>query len=136
MNEDKLTDPEQRKILIRYWMDKSEESLASAIDEFKANRLSTCVRAAYYACFYAFSAVLWNEGKVFKKHSAVRGALHRDFVKNSRLNAKWGRFYDIIFDSRQRGDYQPLVEFEPEQVERFIENSKGFVEQMRKLIEE
>ncbi len=136
MSKGKLTDSEQRKLLTRYWMEKSEESLASSISEFQAKRLSTSVRAIYYACFYAFSAVLWNEGKVFKKHSAVRGALHRDFIKTGKLDAKWGHFYDIIFDSRQRGDYQPLVEFEPEQVRRFLEKSRGFVWQMKKLLKE
>ena len=134
-DKDKLTDPEQREILVRYWMEKSEESLASAISEFQAKRLSISVRTIYYACFYAFSAVLWNEGKVFRKHSAVRGALHRNFVKTGKLDMKWGRFYDIIFDSRQRGDYQPLVEFEPEQVKQFIEKSRGFVEQIKRLLE-
>lgn len=62
--------------------------------------------------------------------------MHRNYVKTGKLSTGWGRFNDIIFDSRQRGDYQPLVEFEPEQVEQFIENSKGFIEQMRKLINE
>jgi hypothetical protein len=136
MNDDNPPTPEQNGELIRYWMEKSEESLASAVSEFQADRLSTCVRAMYYACFYAFSAVLWKEGKAFKKHSAVRGSLHRDFVKPGRLDPAWGRLYDIIFDSRQRGDYQPLVQFDSEQVEHFIRDGQEFVEQMKRLLKE
>ncbi len=127
---------EYRETLVRYWLTKSKESLESAMDDLRALRLSNCVRALYYTCFYAFGAVLWKDGKAFKKHSAVRSALHRDFVKTGKLDAKWGRFYDIVFDSRQRGDYQPFVEFDTEQVERFVENSQGFVEQMKRLIDE
>jgi len=133
MTIDPIDDIERRRVFIKYWMEKSWESLASAVDDYRSQRYSTCVRSAYYACFYALSAVLFSDGKAFKKHSAVRGALHRDFVKTGRLDAEWGRFYDIIFDSRQRGDYQPLVEFEPEQVEHLVEKSGKFIEQMRIL---
>ena len=69
-----------------------------------------------------------------KKHSGVRGLLHRDLIKTGTLDVAWGRFYDIIFDSRQRGDYQPMVEFESEQVQNFIGKARGFVEQMENIL--
>ncbi|WP_413886527.1 hypothetical protein [Candidatus Desulfatibia sp.] len=39
------------------------------------------MRDAYFACFHAFSSVLLNEGKTFKKHKEVRSMLHRDFIR-------------------------------------------------------
>ncbi len=122
------------EILVKYWLEKSGESLESAISEHENGRLSPAVRSVYYACFYALSALLLKEGKIFKKHSAVRGAMHHEFVKPGKIDESLGRFYDKIFDSRQRGDYKPMVTFEPEQVEGFIQQAKGFVKEMEKLI--
>ncbi len=53
--------------IVRYWTEKSKESLDTAEDELKANRLSFSVNRIYYACFYAVSAVLLHKGYRFKK---------------------------------------------------------------------
>lgn len=47
-------------------MDKSHEALLSADSEKKANRLPFAVNRAYYACFYALSAVLMKKGLSYK----------------------------------------------------------------------
>jgi uncharacterized protein (UPF0332 family) len=120
--------------LIKYWMEKARESLESAESEYLAGRLSPAVNRVYYACFYAVSAVMQNQGKTFKKHKAVRSALHRDLVKTGLLDVSWGHFYEDVFDSRQRGDYQPIVNFEPEQVKELLDQAKGFVGEMEKLL--
>jgi len=43
---------------------------------------------------------LLQEEKQFVKHSGVRGAVHRDLVKNGNLDSKWGKIYDKLFESR------------------------------------
>jgi len=39
---------------------------------------------AYYAAFYAVSALLALEENLFTKHAAVESAVHRDLVKTGR----------------------------------------------------
>ena len=70
----------------------------------------------FTACFYGLTAVLYRQGKSFRKHTAVRAALHRDLIKTEKVDSKWGRFYNRVFDRRQEGDYEPLVTFDSEQV--------------------
>ncbi len=70
-----------QQIIINYWVEKAGEGLASARDNLKAGRYQNAVRDAYFACFHAFSSVLLNEGKTFKKHKEVRSMLHRDFIR-------------------------------------------------------
>ena len=70
----------------------------------------------------------------FKKHSGVRSILHREFIKTGLIDRSWGQFYDELFDSRQRGDYIPMVKFDPEQVKHYIHQSKGFVEVMKQFV--
>ena len=101
MNDSDSKNRADKATLIKYWMDKSRESLESASSEYRADRLSPAVRSTYYACFYALSAVLLQRGKILKKHSGVRGLLHRDLIKTGTLDVAWGRFYDIIRKNMQ-----------------------------------
>lgn len=129
-----MTADEARRTAIDYWLEKSSEALESAKAELAADRCSFAVNRVYYACFYATSAVLLAEGEKFVKHSGVRGALHRSLVRTGRLPRELGRFYDRIFENRQRGDYQELVIFEAEQVTSMVDEGKKFVEEMRRLL--
>jgi len=38
-----------------------------------------------------------------------------------------------LFENRQKADYRPLVEFDPEQVEEILVQSQGFVKEMERL---
>ena len=119
---------------VEYWLQKATQDLESARDNLKAVRLQNAVRDAYFACFHAFSAVLLKEGRSFRKHKEVRSALHRDYIKTKKIGVEWGKHYDWLFDNRQKADYRPLVQFEPEQIEEIIKRSEDFVLEMKNLI--
>ncbi len=63
----------------------------------------------------------------FKKHSGVRSAFHKYFVKTGLVDLEWGKFYDEIFEARQRADYIELVSFEEEQVNEWLQKAQAFV---------
>ncbi|RLB01674.1 MAG: hypothetical protein DRG59_13790 [Deltaproteobacteria bacterium] len=119
---------------VEYWLQKATQDLESARDNLKAVRLQNAVRDAYFACFHAFSAVLLEEGRSFRRHKEVRSALHRDYIKTKKIGVEWGKHYDWLFDNRQKADYRPLVQFEPEQIEEIIKRSEDFVLEMKNLI--
>jgi len=56
------------RAIVNYWVEKAEEDLASAQANFAAGRLQNAVRDAYFACFHAFSSVLFKSGRFFRKH--------------------------------------------------------------------
>lgn len=123
-----------QQAIIDYWFEKANQDIASAQENFLAGRYVNAVRDAYFACFHAFSSVLLKSGKAFRKHKEVRSALHRDFIRMQKIDRKWGKHYDWLYDNRQKADYRPLVEFESEQVKEIIEQSKAFVEEMKRLL--
>jgi uncharacterized protein (UPF0332 family) len=129
-------DKSHRDALIRYWMEKARESIAGAQSEYDSGRYTTSVRNLYYACFYALTAVLLNEGRSFKKHSAVKAALHKYLVRAGIVEPKWAKFYNKIFDCRHEGDYQPLRVFEAEEIEMFLDQGAGFILRMESLLAE
>ena len=59
--------------------------------------------------------------------------LHKDYIRTNKIAVEWGKHNDWLFDSRQKADYRPLVQFDPEQVKEIIEKSEAFVDHMKKL---
>ena len=128
-----MTDDESRSTAVLRWLNKAEDALASAESELAAGRHDFAVNRAYYACFYAASAILLAEGRRFVKHTGVRGALHRDLVKAGRLDVKWGKAYDRAFDLRQGADYE-LSKLQREDAEELLYVARGFVAEMKRLL--
>lgn len=126
-----MTHDEARLEIIDYWLKKADEALESARSESLAGRLGFAVNRAYYACFYAASAVLLQMGKKFVKHSGLRAAIHQDLVKTGRLDIRLGKIFDRIFENRQSADYVELWQFEADQVETIIKDASEFVQEMR-----
>lgn len=127
-------DKAHKNALIRYWMEKARESIEAAESEYDSGRYTTAVRNLYYACFYALTAFLLKEGRSFKKHTAVKAALHKDLIRAGIVEPYWGKFYNKIFDSRHEGDYQPLRVFEAEEVKMFLDQGAGFITNMENLL--
>lgn len=121
--------------IIEFWIEKAKQDLASASDNYAAGRLQNAIRDAYFACFHVLSSVLLKDGKVFKKHKEIRSMFHRDYIRGNRIAAEWGKHYDWLFDNRQKADYRPLVQFDPEQVKEIIDKSVAFVDEMQKMTE-
>ena len=122
-----MNEAEYKAQLTRYWLEKAHESLASAESETEALRLGFAVNRLYYAAFYAVTAVLALEGKKLTKHSAVRAALHRDYVRTGKIDQSLGRLYDELFHARQQSDYMPMVEFDESVVRQQMEETRRFL---------
>lgn len=123
-----------KEIMIRYWMEKAHQDMASASSNFLSDRSQNAVRDAYFACFHAFAALLLKHGKTFKRHKEVRSVLHRDYIRTGKIDICRGKHYDWLFENRQKADYRPLVEFDPEQVREILEQSDAFIKEMERLL--
>lgn len=130
-----MSEEQNVTLLMQYWLEKSKESLESARQEISADRLSFAVNRLYYACFYSASAALLMDHHTYKKHSGVRTAFHRSFIKTTRVHKSLGRLYDELFEARQRGDYLPFVTFEKAVVDEWQEQSDIFVQALSNLIQ-
>lgn len=74
----------------------------------KATDPDGSVSRAYYAAFYAVSALFAAQGKTFSKHSALEAAVHRDLVKQGRWSKQLGCDYSALVGFRTTGDYGVL----------------------------
>ena len=78
--------------------------------------------------------LLQTKGLSTGKHSYLRSMLHREFVKTGFVPDNLGRFYDLLFDNRQRGDYDDFVAFKTEQVAPWLQRAQEFVDHIDRLI--
>ena len=123
-------------VAVEAWLDRAREALSDAHLLAEASRLHACVNRLYYACFYAATALLLSRGLSARKHSGVRGMLHREFVRGREVPVELGRFYDRLFDRRQAGDYEALTEFVPEQVSAWVDDAERFVAHVERLVQD
>lgn len=89
----------------------------------------------YYACFYAVTALLLQAGKQFARHSAVMSEFGRAYAKPGRIDSKWHKFYQGLFDDRQEGDYIPTATFDVSDVSVRLQETREFIRLIRGLIE-
>jgi uncharacterized protein (UPF0332 family) len=124
-----------QKKLIELWLEKAGEALASAELELNAGHTNFAVNRLYYACFYAVTALLLRDGKQFARHSAVKSEFGRTYIKPGRVDVKWNKFYQKLFDDRQEGDYIPTTTFEPSDISTSLQQAREFIDLIRGLID-
>lgn len=129
-----MTRDEARERNVEWLVTSAEEALASAAAEQAAGRARFALNRAYYACFYAASAVLLSEGQSFVKHTGVRAAVRGHLVKTARIAAELGSVFDELFEDRHEADYGMLVEFDPAIVAQRVAGAREFVNEMRRLL--
>jgi len=130
-----MNESEARRTLIGLWMQKAEEALASTELELNAGHANFAVNRLYYACFYAATALLLRDGKQFARHSAVKSEFGRTYIKPGRVDVKWNKFYQKLFDDRQEGDYIPTTTFDASEVAARLQQAREFTDLIRGLIE-
>lgn len=97
------------KELIAYRLQRARESLEDARILADAKRWNPCVNRLYYACFYAVSALLAQEGLSSSKHSGVRSLFNQHFVKTNVIAARTAWIFNDLFERCQEGDYVDFV---------------------------
>lgn len=130
-----MNQEQANRILIKLWLEKADDALASARLESSQGHLGFAVNRLYYSCFYAVTALLLTSGKQFTRHSAVISEFNRAYVKIGKVDAAWSRFYQKLFDDRQESDYIPTATFEQADVAQRIEQAESFVGTIRNLID-
>ncbi|MBI3756656.1 MAG: HEPN domain-containing protein [Deltaproteobacteria bacterium] len=122
-----MSEEEAKRTSIQHWWKMAEEALQSAKMEYEADLFHGAINRAYYAVFYAATALFVKRGLSFRKHAGVRSAVHRELVKKEILSVELGMLYDRLFEDRQHGDYMVLTEFEPDEVKEKVESASAFL---------
>lgn len=113
---------------------RAETSLKAAKDMVKKEYYDIAASRAYYAAFYAASALLLKENIDTSKHSGVIAAIHRLFVKEGKLDKEQGRNLQWLFDLRGVGDYGVSEHVSSGEAYKAIKVSEEFLESALKIL--
>jgi uncharacterized protein len=123
-----------RQTLITYRLGRARETLEEARVLLEKGYANAGVNRLYYACFYAVSALLLTRDISASKHTQVRASLHRDYIKPGHISKEMGDHYDLLSDSRHKGDYEDFAVFEVKDVQPWLEPTKAFIDQIADLV--
>jgi len=119
---------------IQALMEKAARSLEAATYLAEEGFYEFAISRAYYAAFYAASALLLTEGLVFRRHSGVIAAIHQHFVKTQRLPREQGQALSWLFEARNVGDYGGWATIGAADATRGIELARDFVNAVQTLL--
>ncbi|MFT7033273.1 MAG: hypothetical protein ACJA2S_001779 [Cyclobacteriaceae bacterium] len=106
-----------RKEYILYRIETARNTLDAAKVLAENGFWNSVVNRLYYAAFYAVNSLLVKNEIYTKSHSGVKGQFSLLFIKSGKLDKKYGRLFAELYDWRQRGDYENLVDYTKEMVE-------------------
>lgn len=71
--------------VVAYRLERAREALEDARLLAGSGRWNACVNRLYYACFYAVSGLLLQQGLSSSKHTGIRGLFNLNFVRTGRF---------------------------------------------------
>ena len=124
----------ERKEVVKYRLEKANSTFAE-IQLLMDNQLyRTAANRLYYACFFAVTAMLINDGYETHTHHGVKTLLGLHYVKENIIEKTHGKIFKQLFNLRQTGDYDDWYDIDEEDILPLIEPAKKFIEEIENLI--
>jgi uncharacterized protein (UPF0332 family) len=125
---------EQKWDLAQYRISNATKTLVE-VDVLIQNRLwNTAVNRIYYACFYAVSALLVNNGINTKTHSGAIQMFGLHFVSKGLIKEDTGNFYTKLYSMRHKGDYEDYFDYDENDVLKLVKPAGEMVNEIRTLL--
>jgi uncharacterized protein (UPF0332 family) len=123
MNESALVN--QQAVLV--YLDGARDALRSAQFNLDGGFYGVAVNRAYYAFFYAATALLLTLDLTRSKHSGVLAAFREHFVKPGSFSVHDSRAYGEALELRNVTDYEMLGKVDEDQAHTVVDNANRFV---------
>ena len=117
-------------------LERAQTSINAAKDMIEKEYYDIAASRAYYAAFYAASALLLKEGIDTNKHSGVIASIHRLFVKEGKLDKEQGRNLQWLFDLRGVGDYGVSEHVSAGEAYKSVKVAEDFLKAVLKILGE
>ena len=117
-------------------LERAQTSVRAARELISAGYYDFVASRAYYGAFYAATALLLSEELEFGKHSGVIAAIHQSFVKTGRLDRRYGRDLNWLFELRAVGDYGLTIHVSRQDADKAIQAAEDLLGAMESLIQQ
>jgi uncharacterized protein (UPF0332 family) len=113
----------------------AREMLDDARGAAERNRLRTAADRSYYAMLHAASALLVSDGIEARSHRRLLAAFGERFAKSGRLDPVHHRRLMDAFERRSLADYDPVAEFDLDDITSAIIAAETFIQAAATFIE-
>jgi uncharacterized protein (UPF0332 family) len=117
-------------------LQRAQTSIQAAKDMLKKEYYDIAASRAYYAAFYAASALLLKENVDTSKHSGVIALIHKLFVKAGKLEKEQGKNLNWLFELRGIGDYGVSEHVSSGEAYKAIQVAGEFLDSTIKILNE
>jgi len=115
---------------IQVYLEAAHEALESSQYNLDGGFYGVAVNRAYYAVFYAASALLLTKGLSRSKHIGAISAFRQFFVRTELIEPEFSEIYGSLMDDRHVSDYEMDSTVEPERVVTDVRDARRFVERI------
>jgi uncharacterized protein (UPF0332 family) len=124
----------EKKDVVKFRLEKANNTFAEITILMQNELYRTATNRLYYACYYAATALLINNGYETHTHSGVKTLLGLHYIKGGKIDKSMGKMYNQLFNMRQDNDYEDWIDVDESDILPFIEPAKQFIETIEKLI--
>ena len=115
-------------------LQRAQTSINAAKDMVEKEYYDIAASRAYYAAFYAASALLLKENIDTSKHSGVIALIHQHFVKTGKLDKEQGKNLNWLFELRGIGDYGVSVHVASGEAHRAVKVAETFLDSVNQIL--
>ncbi|VAW42881.1 hypothetical protein MNBD_CHLOROFLEXI01-5357 [hydrothermal vent metagenome] len=112
---------------IHLYLERARQDLQAVEINIQNGLYHVAVSRAYYAMFYAATAILKSQGIERGKHSGIISAFGEYFVKPRLIEVEYAKMLTHAFDSRNDGDYDVSFVVSKELAEAEFKDARRFV---------
>ena len=120
--------------LIKYRIERAKETIQEAELSLKNKSLHLAQNRIYYSIFYIISALALKNNFSTSKHVQLLGWFNKNFILTNKISKEFGEIYITAFQYRQKGDYDDMIYFEYDDVEKRYKDMLRFVDVIEKLL--
>ena len=125
---------EEREAIIKIRLQQAKNTYAEVNILINNELWNTAVNRLYYACYYAAVALMIRYGYQAHTHSGLIGLLGLHFVKTGIISDETAVVLRLLFELRQKSDYDVWIDIKPQMVLPLLDPAKNFIEWIENII--
>jgi uncharacterized protein (UPF0332 family) len=126
---------ESRRKNIAIEVERGDEALREANHLLSGSMPTGAVSRAYFGAFHYARALLLSLGEEVRSHRGLVQLLHRDLVREGKLDANVASLLSQLQRFRQDADYAAEIVLTSEMAAREVDAARTFVDTARALLE-
>ena len=120
--------------IVAYRLARADEAFDLAKIAVERKYWNSTVSRIYYTTFYLITALFAKHNITTHTHSGVKTVFGLQFIREGRVDAKWGKLLATLFDKRQMGDYGDFADVTEEEILPLLKEVEEFKEMIIRLL--